>query len=107
MELEGIKGSLNKFNITNTPTLYDESFMKKQSIQENYFTEAAAIILFLLFLSFILLHIDSCAKGSTKFIIRSDFTLFTGGESQTFGGGYITYLYIIAMIFLAITLLQE
>ena len=61
----------------------------------------------MLFLSFILLHLDSCAKKSTKWIIQSDFTLITGGETQTFGGGYITYLYILTIIFLAITLLQE
>ena len=81
--------------------------MKKQDIQENYFTEAAVILLFLLILSFLLIHIDSCAKSVTKTIVQSDFTLITGGERQTFGGGYITYLYLLTIVFLAITLLQE
>ena len=59
------------------------------------------------FIIFILIHLDSCAKRVTRFIIKSDFLLITGGESETFAGGFITIVYFCGIIFIAIALLQE
>jgi hypothetical protein len=59
------------------------------------------------FIMFILIHLDSCAKRVTRLMIKSDFLLITGGESQTFAGGFITILYFSGITFIAIALLQE
>ena len=40
-------------------------------------------------------------------MVKSDFLLITGGESETFAGGMITILYFAAIIFIAVALLQE
>ena len=59
------------------------------------------------FIIFILIHLDSCAKRVTRLMVKSDFLLITGGESETFAGGMITILYFAAIIFIAVALLQE
>lgn len=59
------------------------------------------------FIIFILIHLESCAKRVTRLMVKSDFLLITGGESETFAGGMITILYFAAIIFIAVALLQE
>ena len=59
------------------------------------------------FIIFILIHLDSCDKRVTRLMVKSDFLLITGGESETFAGGMITILYFAAIIFIAVALLQE
>ena len=40
-------------------------------------------------------------------MVESDFTLVTGGNNQTIAGGFITYLYLLVIIAIFLTLMQE
>jgi hypothetical protein len=40
-------------------------------------------------------------------MVESDFTLVTGGDRQTIAGGFITYLYVLVILAIFVTLMQE
>lgn len=98
---------INKFNITNVPSLYDESITKKQVIQENYFSVCVELVLMVAVIISITIHCQPFEKTIITRIVDSDFLLITGGNQRTFVGGIITFLYSTTMTFIIIGLLQE
>ena len=40
-------------------------------------------------------------------MVESDFTILTGGNNQTIAGEFITYLYLLVIIAIFLTLMQE
>jgi hypothetical protein len=98
---------VNKFNVTNTPALYDETFIIKQNVQTSYasLVMGLGVVIFMPF--FILMLIPSCKTRITKFVVSRDFTMVTGGERQTTVGGFAFMVYLMSNIFIILALLQE
>ena len=55
--LTGVKQELNKFNVSNNPSLYDTGPLKKEIIQENYFGHAVILFFAAFIIAFVLIHI--------------------------------------------------
>ena len=106
VEKSGIKNIINKFNITNYPTLYGEIQSKKQILLEDWTGFVAKILITVVVLLIIFIHISYFEKFLTNFIVNADFTLITGG-SKSFTGGLITMLYYFAMCMITFFLLKE
>lgn len=76
-------------------------------MQANYFGEATLLMFCALIIIIIMLHTEMYGKCMTKKVVETDFMLITGGEKQTFGGGFITVLYFVTILFVSLTLIQE
>jgi len=74
-------------------------------MQASYFGEAALLMGCVLIIVIIMLHTEIYGKCMTKKVVESDFMLITGGEKQSFGGGFITVLYFVTILFVSITLI--
>ena len=98
---------LNKFSLLNTPSLYDETILKKQLIQYDYLGMGVKIFLCLFVVGVVLIHITRCSKPITKFIVRADFLLITGGDRKSFSGGLIFMLYVLTMVLVVSGLVNE
>lgn len=106
VEKSGLKNVINKFNITNYPTLYGEFAQKKNILVDDYSGLFAQIVIVSSVLLIIFIHLKYFEKFLTTFIVHCDFTLITGGSSS-FSGGLITLLYYFTLTFLCFGLLQE
>jgi len=106
VEKPGLKNVINKFNITNYPTLYGEFAQKKNMLVADYSGLFLQIVLVCSVLLIIFIHLKYFEKFLTTCIVHSDFTLITGGNSS-FSGGLITLLYYFTLTFLCFGLIQE
>ena len=104
--LANLKQELNKFNVSNNPSLYDTGPLRKQMIQESYFGHASILFFSAFVLAFVLIHIPRYQRHVIRLIVNSDFLMISGGEHKTFIGGLITITYIVGNFFVILSLLQ-
>jgi len=105
--LTNLKQELNKFNVSNNPSLYDNVQIRKELIQETYFGHASMLMFCLFLLAFIMIHIPKYQRHIIRIIVNSDFLMITSGDHKTFLGGLITIIYIVGNSFIILSLIQQ